>query len=236
MYRSVTFGEKNTWNDWGLIPTSRPVVSTPAIKKVLIDIPGADGAIDLTQSLTGEVKYEKRKGSMEFMVFNKSHWANIYSEIMDYLHGQQVKIILEEDPDYYYFGRAEIDQWKSSKNYSLIVINIEADPYKYELYSSLEDWKWDSFNFETGIIREYRTLEVSGSLSIIIPGRRMSVCPSFTVISEDGAGMRIAFNGNTYLFADGTSRNLNIVLKQGTNTLQITGTGTISIDYRGGRL
>ena len=236
MYRSVTFGEKNTWGDWGLVPTSRPVINPPAIKKVLIDIPGADGAIDLTQSLTGEVKYENRKATMEFMVMNKNYWANIYSEIMDYLHGQQVRIVLEEDPDYYYFGRAEVDQWKSSKNYSLIVISIEADPYKYELYSSLENWKWDTFNFETGIIREYASLEVSGSLTVTIPGRRMSVCPAFTVVSENNEGMQITFGGRTYSFSDGTSRNLNIVLKQGTNTLRITGNGTISIDYRGGRL
>ena len=63
MYHSINFGNKNTWDDWRLIPTSRPVFLPPDVKKVLVDLPGSDGVIDLTESLTGYVKYGNRKGS-----------------------------------------------------------------------------------------------------------------------------------------------------------------------------
>ena len=100
----------------------------------------------------------------------------------------------------------------------------------------MEDWEWDPFNFETGIIREYREIRVDGSLKFIIEGRRKNVVPAFTVVSDDGSGLQVRFNGTTYNLPDGTSRVLNIVIRSGTNTLYFTGNGTVSIDYRGGRL
>ena len=43
MYHSITFGNKNTWNDWHLIPTSRPVFGLPSLKKKTLDIQGGAG-------------------------------------------------------------------------------------------------------------------------------------------------------------------------------------------------
>ena len=43
MYHSITFGSKNTWEDWHLVPTSRPLFLPPKQKKSITDIPGGDG-------------------------------------------------------------------------------------------------------------------------------------------------------------------------------------------------
>ena len=147
-----------------------------------------------------------------------------------------MKIILDEDPGFYYIGRVSVNEWKSSEKYSTIVVDAEVDPYKYERFSSLEEWEWDSFNFENGIIRDYKDLEVNGSLSITIEGRRKRIIPEITVSSSDGSGMQVEFEGNTYDLEDGTTRIMNISIKEGANTLNFTGNGTVSIDYRGGRL
>ena len=56
------------------------------------------------------------------------------------------------------------------------------------------------------------------------------------VASDDGSGLRVKFNGETYDLPDGTTRVVNIVTRAGKNTLVFTGNGTVSIDYRGGRL
>lgn len=150
---------KHTWKDWRLVPTSRPVIAPPDVKENYIDISGADGYIDLTESLTGDVKYKNRTGSIEFLVENKESWELVYSNILDYLHGQKKKMILDDDQGYYYIGRFSINEWKSEKFKSKIVINYNTDPYKYEQKSSLEDWEWDTFNFETGYIRDYKDIE-----------------------------------------------------------------------------
>lgn len=241
MYHSITFGTKNTWTDWKLVPTSRPVFDPPEVKTILIDVPGSDGSIDLTESLTGYVRYENRKGSFEFKVHTKEDWVEVYSSILDYLHGQRQKIILEDDPAYYYMGRASVNSWKSNKNYSLITIDVVAEPYKYEMYSSTEDWKWDPFNFETGIIREYEDIRIDGELTYNIDGNRKPVVPTITVTSDDGSGMVAMPYDNAYAYrrinlSDGANRSPYLVIKEGRNRIRFIGSGTVTIDYRGGRL
>ena len=63
MYHSITLGTKNTWDDWHLIPTSRPVVNPPSVKTNMIEIPGGDGVLDLTTALAGRVLYKNRTGA-----------------------------------------------------------------------------------------------------------------------------------------------------------------------------
>lgn len=243
MYHSITIGDKNTWADWYLIPSSRPVFNPPKPKTKYVDIPGGDGKLDLSTVLTGDIAYDTREGSLEFIVDNgqlsdykASLWATLYSQIMDYLHGKLLTATLEDELNFYYEGRFSVNSWKSDEHNSKIVIDYVLSPYKLESYSSLEDWVWDSFNFELDIIREYKDLRVDDSLEFVIIGRRMSVTPSFVVKSDDGKGLDVIFNGITYHLPDGTSRVVNIRTVSGNNTLTFKGNGTVSIDYRGGCL
>lgn len=237
MYHSITFGDKNTWDDWFLVPSSRPVFNPPTPKTTYIDIPGADGQLDMTQALTGEVTYEPRKGSIEFIVDNwHREWYELYSEIMDYLHGQTIRAVLEDDPAHYYEGRFTVNQWKSEPVNSKIVIDYIVHPYKFDLYSSLDDWEWDTFNFESGVIREYKDLTVNAILPVDIIGSRKPVIPAFIVETHDGNGMLVEYNGAIYILPDGTSKTTSIIIRDGESILTFIGYGTVSIDYRGGRL
>lgn len=233
---------KNTWKDWKIVPTSRPVFRPPAVKTVKVDIPGADGILDMTESLTGEVHYNNRTGSIEFQVENKNNWYDVYSEIMDYLHGQQMRAILDDDFAYYYNGRFSVNEWRSEQYRSKIVIDYDVEPYKYEIFSSLEDWEWDSFNFETGIIREYKELIVDEMLVFDIEGSRRPVLPKIIITSDDGTGMRLSvyrFSTNTWQrwsLTDGTNIIPDFIIRNEKYRLRFQGYGTVSIDYRGGRL
>lgn len=243
MYHSIIFGDKNTWADWCLLPSSRPVFNPPTPKTKFIDIPGADWHLDMSTVLTGDVTYEPRTGSIEFIVDNgqlsdytAETWFELYSEILNYMHGRYMKATLEDDPGHYYEGRFSVNEWRSDPHNSKIVIDYTVSPYKYEATSSLEDWLWDTFNFETGIIREYKNLRVDGEMTMVIRGRRMAVVPSFIVNSDDGTGMSVTFNGNTYMLPDGASHVVSIRTVEGDNIFKFEGNGTVSIDYRGGLL
>lgn len=244
MYHSIFFGDegkwKNTYDDWYLIPTSRPVFNPPEAKTNYFDISGADWHLDMTETLNNQIAYNARIGQHEFIVENgHKEWYILYSEIMNYLHGRRMKAVLENDLGFYYVGRFKVNNWKSDKRYSKITLDYDVHPYKFERFSSLEDWEWDSFNFETGIIREYKDLYFKRELVVIIPGRRKAVIPTFTVQTSKGDGMLVEFEGVTHHIPEGVSQVANIVIKEGLNALRFTtklGNGTVSIDYRGGSL
>lgn len=235
MYHSITIGDKNTWDDWHLIPTSRPLIEPPDVKTSYLDIPGSNGSIDLTEAITGYPTFENRSGSWEFIVVNGyDPWQVAYSNILNYLHGKNLKVVLEDDKDFYYEGRLAVNKWKSDKSWSIITIDYNVYPYKKEINGSMGDWLWDPFNFYTGIIRNYKNLKVEGSLSVMVPGRKEYVVPIITVSSTDGSGMDVTFENKKYHLNDGENVNPNINIGEGDHTLLFEGNGTITIDYRGG--
>lgn len=253
MYHSITFGEKNTWEDWRLVPASRPVFNPPAQKTKLLEIPGGDGVIDLSQALTGYPVYQNRTGSVEFIVMNGfKPWHMAYSDIMDYLHGQNLRAVLEDDPEYFYEGRFTVNTWKSEKDWSRIVINYDVGPYKWSVLSSIDDWLWDPFNFQNGIIRPtlFKNISVTSTpkdlhLDAALFGRA-PVCPRFLVSSTAGRGVHVRFVNPklgldmTKLLPEGTVQIPEFVFlgNQGA-TLHMwcdSGAGIVSVDFRQGRL
>lgn len=233
---------RHSWDDWNLVPTSRPVINPPEAKNIYVDIPGADGQIDLTESLTGDVKYKNRIGSIEFHVQGKKNWCDLFSDIMDFLQGQQFKLILDDDPCYYYLGRFSVNQWKSEPMHSVITIDYNVEPYKLSLISSTDYWVWDTFNFDTGVIMEYTAVpwdavSLGRSYSLSFYCERKKIVPTFTFVTESGDQAHFSYGGKNYYFDSGVSiKNPNIVFKQGYNTIHIWGKGTVTVEYRNGRL
>lgn len=127
----VTFGNKHSYRTWGLLLKSRPEISPPKPKTKIIQVPGADTIIDLTEALTDGVKYEPRTIKCEFWVVDGRHnWPTVYSSILNELHGKRVQIVMDDDPNYYYIGRVAVDEWESDKKTSTIVLTAEVEPYK----------------------------------------------------------------------------------------------------------
>lgn len=246
MYHSVTFGDKNTWDDWHLVPSSRPVFNPPTLKTKTLEIPGGDGVIDLSEALTGYPVYSNRTGSMEFIVVNdfyepvKTHqeWYEVYSNIMDYLHGQQLQAFLEDDKEYYYEGRFTVNNWKSDKNHSIITIDYDVGPYKWFFHSSLEDSKLSD---------NFKNIQVTATYKSHIFKKtlfgRAPVCPSFIISTTSGQGMYIRFvnpklgTNITKKVSDGTIQIPEFILLGEKVTIYfkcVSGTGTVSINFRRG--
>lgn len=128
----------NTWNDLRLIPTERPVIAPPEVETQYEESPIADGSYDLTDLLTGSPKYKYREGSIKFMVDHANfqfdqfsyNWVDVYSTISNTLHGQYVRLVLEDDPLYFYEGRVFIDKWECDQHCSYITISYKLKPDK----------------------------------------------------------------------------------------------------------
>lgn len=231
--RGVTFGDKHSFRDFGLYLKSYPEIKPPKPRTVMVDIPGGNGSIDLTECLTGDVRYMTRTIKMVFLVIDaRNTWPSVYSGIMDHLHGKRMRIIFDNDANYYYEGRLSVDEWNSDKKTSTITIEAEVDPYKLDIVSSLDEWEWDSFSFLDGIIREMKNMTVNGSLDVTIIGTKK---PSVLNVTSSAA-MTVTFGGKSYAIKSGKNVVPGIVIVEGENNLTFTGNGTITIDYRGGRL
>lgn len=245
MYHSITIGNKNTWDDWHLVSTSRPLVNPPSVKTHYVDIPGADGSIDLTEAISGKAAYGNRSGSWDFIVVNSGQlvpnssygeWYARYTTIMEYLHGKEFRAVLEDDELYYYFGRFTVESWNSEKGNSVLTIKYDVEPYKRATRSAYENWLWDPFNFETGVIRSYRDLVVRGSLTIDFIADAMSSEPVLSCKIPGGNTMTVTFNDESYTLTNGENRMDGMHFSAGSNRLRFTGYGQVTIESTGGIL
>lgn len=143
MFHSVTFGNWNSYDDWHLVPDSRPVIVMPSVKTSVVEVPGGNGVIDLSEALTKYPLYNTRQGSLKFHVLNDYRpWSELYMDISNKLHGKKITLTLEDDPDWYYEGRCDNVTWTSNNDgtWSDIEISYILDPFKYyrEVYSFTE--------------------------------------------------------------------------------------------------
>lgn len=227
----VTFGEKHSYNDFGLILTDT-AISLPDPKLKMIELPGADGMIDLTEVLTDEVKYNNRVISFSFTVVDDiATWPALLSEIANYLHGRRMRIVRDVDENYYYEGRCAINEFKTDRSLAFLVIDCDVEPYKMTKDSVLNYWLWDPFRFTDGIVLT-STVTVSGILEVTAPNLKKIVSPTFTC----SVPMTVTFESETYQLPKGTSTIMEIRLKEGDNILTFKGNGTVSVDYKGGSL
>lgn len=189
----------NTWESWHLIPESRPTLPLPKQKKKIIDgIPNTNGSIDVSLIDTGYPVYENREGTFNF-IYNPIYsyafgdyrdWTVLYSEISNFIHGRQLRMVLEDDPEYYWDGSFTVEGWTSNTDGSgsVITIGYSVQPHKLTILSSLDEWLWDPFNFYNGTIQ-------NGVFNDITLSNNMSSYTNRWNISEDDPGW---YNINLY--------------------------------------
>lgn len=143
MYHSIKFNNKDCYAEWGLIPNGRPHVVPPSVRTNVIELPGGNGNIDLTTSLTGYPLYGNREGSFEFLITRKDknyNWVSLQNELSKTFHGKQLKIILEDDPGYYYIGRCSLGEWTEGRPYDTVTLDYVLEPYKRNCKDNLEQY------------------------------------------------------------------------------------------------
>lgn len=240
---AIQIGDKHTYDDWHLIPSPIPII-TPAVPKYsFTDIPGMNGSLDLTETLQDYIAYQNREGSWTFYVENDKEetWAELLSIIANDTAGRRLKIVLEDDPNWYYMGRVSVNTWASEQIASKITLNYILEPFKYSIYSTLGDWLWDTFNFNKDYAYDWTDISVVGTKTLEFDWKGTAVTPTitvsgttngmwFTFSSENFTGKRVFLENGTY-----TSPYLNI--RHGANTVVAEAwSGTFTISTRDTRL
>lgn len=209
----ITFGAYHSYTDWALIP-GRIEIETPQIKENKIDIEGADGALDLTDFF-GEVKYEDFPLSFPFsMLGEDAGYIARHTQIKNAIHGKKLKIILDDDPGFFYLGRLSVGSLKKEKGYATMTIDAECEPYKYKAEKTTV------------------TQAITGAGVVRLTNGRKYAVPEITAT----AAFTLAYGGNTWAIQAGSYTLPELELKEGENTINVTGTGTITFSYQEGGL
>ena len=249
----------NTLKDWFLVPIGRPVINPPQQKRCTIDIPGANGILDVSNSLTHYPVFENRTGQIQFAVLNdvpRNDWLTIYTKIMKFLQGNEVKMFLEDDTKYFYEGQVWVDTWDSRNDgtWSEVTLGYDLQPYRKSIKSSVGDWLWDPFNFETDMVTDttFSSIEVTSydyweayDFTGLID--MMPVIPEFIVDNYDDQPIQaqlynsdLKIEWKEYTLNSGSNIIYDCIFCEATPDSQVKmkfkGNGHITINFRSGRL
>ena len=233
----ISIEDKHTFQTWGLLLISISI-SSPEAKTKVIEVLVGDGSIDLTEAF-GPVRYKNRTLVFSFILLHRRPeiWHGISSRLKNYCHGKKMKVTLDSDPGYYWEGRLFVESVKEDQVYSSIEITLDAFPYKYEQISSQEPWKWDPFNFASGVIRYIGEVRITADENTIhIPKGNMRSVPRFYV-SQNSSDFSVTYQGRTFPLKAGWNRFPQISVGGDVDVvLRFSGTGKVKVDYRGGSL
>lgn len=211
----VKFGDKHTFDDWGLVLTEKSL-GLPEPKTSGVEIEGADGELDTSEVLSGEIKFSNRLLTFKLtMTDNYEDFSDKVTEIANYLHGRKMRIILDEDDLCYYYGRCAINEWLTDRRIGQIAISCNCEPYKYDLNETII------------------AATVTGETKINVYGKRKTVCPTITVT---GDVTMLVGDESVALSATKPNEILDFYIREGNNTLTFTGSGTVELSYIGGEL
>ena len=188
---------KHSYLDFGVILTEQNI-GLPSPKTYTVNIERMDGNLDLSECF-GEMKYENRTIKFTFESIDKiTDWQAKMIKISSFLHGQKMKITTWSDPNFYYIGRCQIDEYNSNSKLGKIVISCDCEPFKYKQNIT-------TFNLVEG--------------SNTVQNSRMTVYADLINEAE------ITINSKTY---NAGTHLRTIKLTSGTNNLNSSGSATLT--------
>ena len=207
---------KHTFYDYGLYVGNANAVSPPEPKTQYIEVPGRNGDIDLTEALSGRTVYKNRTITLQLGGKKPpGEWDQFISDFLNEIHGKMVTVEFDRDPDWYYVGRATVEDDYERGNYiGRFTVKINAEPYKYSRIDRLPE------------------LTVDGSASQRAVGSPLRVVPEFVC----SAAMTLTLDGKTYDLAEGSNKLTDIVFEDKEYNLTFAGNGTVQVIYKRGRL
>ena len=211
--KGIRFGDLHSYDDLKMILSGKDM-GAPAVKSKKLDIEGADSALDLTDFF-GDPKYEDVTHKFQFStIVPYSEFMALYSTIKNAIHGKKMRIILDDDPLFYWMGRCYVSGFTNEKSIGKIDVECDCEPYKYKLEKTT------------------LTRAVNGMDIIVLTNGRKRAVP---IITTTGA-MTIEYGGGSWTNSAGTYTIPELELTQGDNLVTVTGTGTITFTWQEGDL
>lgn len=187
-------------------------LDNPTPQTYTVEVPGRNGLLDLTKALTGNTSYKNRTLKFQYLASGDNLLNTI--DIFNSLHGERITIIDDDSSDWYYEGIASV-KVKRDGVLAKITLEINADPFRQRL---------ELTNRGIELSTVTKELIINNDGVVVIP----------TVIVSDSA--KIVVGTNTYNLSNGSYLLANLELKPGANVLKVTGSGSLTVQYREARI
>lgn len=214
--KGIAFDDIHSYDDLNLILSASDIPPAEP-KTTYVDVPGADGSLDLTEA-NGEVKYKDRTLKFTFSMIPSDTESpeERRTEIINLLNGRRCKITQDKDEDYYFDGRCSVSAYDVDRNLHQIKVEVKAKPYKFKQMVTK------------------KTFTLNGTPTAVTVGNsRKSVVPLITCTNDNTV---VQFGGGTFNLSAGTHKILDIVLVEGNNPVTVSGSGSITFEYQEGDL
>ena len=214
--KGVSFHGYHSYRDLHLLMTGKEI-GAPEVKRHTVDIAGADGELDFTDYF-GEPKYQNAQHRFTFeSIQPRNDQLQQYTDIKNAIHGKKGRIILDDDPSFFYVGRCTVSKYTNEKNIGKITVECDCEPYKYKMA-------------ETVVTRA-----VSGTDTIVLTNSRKRAVPLVTI--QTNTSMTLVYNvDNVWTLSAGSYMLPELELVEGDNAVTVTGTGTVTFRWREGEL
>lgn len=203
----------NTWDDFGLIPTKRPIFDPPEVNYANYVQSSELDTLNLQANLNRRGIPSARHASWTFIAYHENvsdepnpyasdpsyiddgtlyNQPTLYSRLMYTLHGRNCTIRLRDDADeFFYRGLVEIKGWNAEDHFSEVTIEVTADPYKY--------------------VRNPVTVTISGQATYSFIADTKFITPSIVTVTPNGTLNSLTMGG--FAFNRLTNASNDIVLK-----------------------
>lgn len=211
--KGVSFLGFHSYKDLHILLTGKEIGS-PEVKRQTIDIEGADGELDFTDFF-GEAKFTNAQHRFDFeSIRPRNEQLSQFADVKNKIHGKKGRIVLDDDPSFFYVGRCFVSSYKGEKGIGRFSIECDCEPYKYKMEKTVV------------------SRAVNGTDIIVLTNGRKRAVPTITAT----ANMTISFGEGIWSNREGTYTIPEIELVDGDNLVTVTGTGTITFTWQEGDL
>lgn len=210
--KGITFGQYHSFRDFKLLLASKEI-GAPEVKVNKLDIEGADGSLDLTDFF-GEPKYEDVQHKFVFSTIVPSgQFLSVFDTVKNAIHGKKMRVILDDDPLFYYVGRLSVSSFTNEKNVGKVTVEADCEPYKYKLEKTVV------------------SRAVNGEDTIVLTNARKRAVPEVTIETE--SSIHIVFQSvNIWDLGSGSFTLPELELTEGENEVTVSGVGQISFTWQ----
>lgn len=209
--KGVSFLGFHSYSDLHILLTGKEIGS-PAVKRQTINIEGADGELDFTDFF-GEPKYANVQHQFTFeSIRPRNEQLQQFTDIKNKIHGKKGRIILDDDPSFFYVGRCSVSKYTNETNIGKISVECDCEPYKYKIAETVV------------------TKTISGTETVSLTNSRKRAVPEVT-ITADGT-INIVYGTNIWDLGAGSYTLPELELVEGDNAVTLTGTGTVTFTWQ----